>query len=323
MGKLINDMKCRLIQKAVYKKLYKGHKPNEWEPWKTPGITKLDSGLVCHNDIRYSEEYPNSFFDLWCPDDSGAKRPTIVYFHGGGFIFGDKGSGDPLSTGGSSGKLLEMVKAGYNLVNANYALAPKYRFPVQIRQTDGLFRYLIAHADELHLDMSNVCLSGSSAGANMAEIYTACVCNPAYAQRLGVDPVMTKSNLKVLAVDEAALDASVFDKNLYAMLGCSIGARTNDPKGDIAIINAKTFILDTFIPTWINASNEPNDERGYFITEARGVKAKLDKIGVPCEMTFFPGANLPHGYMDQLSTEPHAKEAFDTMMAFIGKYITD
>ena len=115
----------------------------------------------------------------------------------------------------------------------------------------------------------------------------------------------------------------MFDKNMYAMLGCSIGARTNDPKGDIAIINAKTFILDTFIPTWINASNEPNDEKGYFITEARGVKAKLDKIGVPCEMTFFPGANLPHGYMDQLSTDPRAKEAFDTMMAFIEKHITD
>ena len=37
MGKKLNDLKCVLIQKAVYAKLYKGHKPNEWEPWKTPG----------------------------------------------------------------------------------------------------------------------------------------------------------------------------------------------------------------------------------------------------------------------------------------------
>lgn len=34
MGKKLNDLKCTLIQKAVYAKLYKGHKPNEWEPWK-------------------------------------------------------------------------------------------------------------------------------------------------------------------------------------------------------------------------------------------------------------------------------------------------
>lgn len=321
MGKMINDLKCRLLQKAVYAKLYKGHRPNEWEPWKEPGETILESGLVCQNDIRYSEAYPNSFFDLWLPDKSGKKRPTVVYFHGGGFIFGDKSTGDPLSAGGSTGKLTEIVKAGYNLVNANYVLAPEYRFPEQIRQTDELFRYLIAHADELHLDMTHVCLSGGSAGANMTEIYAACVCNPEYAALLGLDPVMTPENLKVLAIDEAALDASVFDKNIYTMLGCWVGAKKNDPTGEIARINAKTYIRNAYIPTWVNASNEPNDETGYFITEARGLKRKLDEIGVPCDMVFFQGAKLPHGYMDKLDTEPHAKEAFGRMMAFIQKYI--
>lgn len=322
MGKLANDLKCIVIQKAVYAKLYKGHKPNEWKPWKSPGITALGNGLVCHNDIQYSDIYPNSFADIWYPDNSGKKRPTIIYFHGGGFIFGDKTSGDPLAAGGdSSSKLQEMVKAGYNLVNANYALAPKYRFPVQIRQTDELFRYLLAHADELGLDMSRVCLSGGSAGADMTEIYAACVCNPEYADLLGVEPIMTPKNLKVLAIDEAALDASVFDKNMFAMLGCMTGAKNNDPGGDIAIINAKNYIRDQFIPSWINASNEPNDEKGFFITEARGLKEKLDEIGVPCDMVFFPGANLPHGYMDQVANEPHAKKAFDRMMEFIRQYI--
>ena len=321
MGRHMNDLKCRVLQKAVYAKLYKGHKPNEWEPWQKPGEKRLDNGLICRNDIRYSETYPNSYFDLWRPDDSGERRPTIVYFHGGGFIFGDKSTGDPLSAGGSADKLTEIVKAGYNLVNANYALAPEYRFPTQIRQTDELFRYLIAHADELHLDMTHVCLSGGSAGANMTEIYAACVCNPEYAAELGVTPVMSQENLKVLAIDEAALDASVFDKNMYAMLGCWVGARKNDPAGEIAVINAKAHIRGAFIPSWVNASNEPNDEAGFFSTEAFELKAKLDEIGVPCDMVFFPGAKLPHGYMDRLDTEPHAKEAFGRMMAFIKQYI--
>ena len=212
------------------------------------------------------------------------------------------------------------MKAGNNLVNANYALAPEYRFPAQIRQTDELFRYLIAHADELNLDMSRVCLSGGSAGANMTEIYAACVCNREYAALLGLDPVMTPENLKVLAIDEAALDPTVFDKNMYTMLGCAMGATRNTPE-EIGIINAKPYIRDSFIPSWVNASNEPNDETGYFIAEARGLKRKLDEIGVPCDMVFFQGAKLPHGYMDKLDTEPHAKEAFGRMMAFIQKYI--
>ena len=321
MGKRLNDLKCTLIQKAVYAKLYKGHKPNEWEPWHTPEVKKLENGLVCRSDVKYGETYPNSFADIWYPDDSGEKRPVVVYFHGGGFIFGNKSAGDPMQTGGGGvGKLEDIVKAGYVLVNADYALAPQYRFPVQIRQTDELFRYLIAHQEELHLDLSRVCLSGGSAGANMTVIYAACVCNPDYAALLGVKPVMTRETLKVLAIDEAALDASVFDKNMYAMLGCATGAKRNTPE-DMAILNAKTYIHDSFIPSWINASNEPNDETGYFITEARGLKKKLDEIGVPNDLVFFPGAKLPHGYMDQMEAEPHAKEAFTRMMDFIKKYI--
>lgn len=111
MGRLLNDFKCRVLQKAVYAKIYKGHKPNEWEPWKKPEKAEMGNGLVCRNDIRYGNSYPNSFMDIWYPDDSGIKRPTIIYFHGGGFIFGDKTTGDPLAAGGgSSGKLMEIVK---------------------------------------------------------------------------------------------------------------------------------------------------------------------------------------------------------------------
>ena len=321
MGKKLNDLKCRLLQKAVYAKLYKGHKPNEWEPWNTPEVKKLKNGMVCRSDVKYGETYPNSFADIWYPDDSREKRPVVVYFHGGGFIFGNKSSGDPLQTGGGGvGKLEAIVKAGYSLVNADYALAPQYRFPTPIRQTDELFRYLIAHQEELHLDLSRVCLSGGSAGANMTVIYAACVCNPDYADMIGVKPVMTQENLKVLAIDEAALDASVYDKNMYAMLGCATGAKRSTPEA-VAIINAKTYIRDSFIPSWINASNEPSDETGYFITEGRGLKKKLDEIDVPNDLVFFPGAKLPHGYMDQMEAEPHAKEAFDRMMNFIQKYI--
>jgi hypothetical protein len=42
---------------------------------------------------------------------------------------------------------------------------------------------------------------------------------------------------------------------------------------------------------------------------------------VPNDLVFFPGAGLPHGYMDQMDQEPHAKEAFERMMAFINKHI--
>ena len=320
MGKIINDIKCLIIQKAVYLKLYKGHKPNEWEPWKESKKTAAENGMIFHNDIRYGNNYPNSFFDIWYPDESGEKRPVIVYFHGGGFIFGDKTTGDPLSADNSGCKLMEMIKRGYILVNANYALAPEYRFPVQIKQVDELFRFLMDNQQNLGVDMNRVCLGGGSAGADMAMIYGTCVCNPLYAEKYNFEPVMTKDNLKVLAIDEAALDANSFNKNVFAMLGCATGSKNNDPNGDISILDAKKFIKDDFIPSWVNASNEGGDN-GCFLTEARGIKQTLDKIGIPCEMVHFPGENLPHGYMDGLATDPFAREAFESMMSFIEKYI--
>lgn len=321
MGKFLNDLKCTLLQKAIYCKLYKGHKPNEWNPWNAPEVKKPENGLVCRSDVKYGETFPNSYLDIWYPDDSGAKHPVVVYFHGGGFIFGNKSSGDPMQTGsGGVGKLEAIVKAGFILVNADYALAPQYRFPAQILQCDELMRFLIAHEDDFHLDMSRVCLSGGSAGANITEIYAACVCSGEYAAKLGVKPSLTRRELKVLAIDEAALEPDVFDKKMYTMLGCAVGAKRNTPEA-VGIINAKNYICDSFIPSWINASNEPNDETGYFITEGRSLKKKLDEIGVPNELVFFPGAKLPHGYMDRMESDPYAMQAFNSMMTFIQKYI--
>lgn len=320
MSRFMNDLICKGLQKIIYSKVYKGHRPNEWEPWNTPQTIHMQDGKVMYRDVCYGNTYPNSYADIWQPDGSDHKRPVVVYLHGGGFIFGDKTTGDPLSAGEEKeGKLQRIIEAGYALVNASYALAPEYRFPSQIRQLDELFRFLIENAERYHLDMDRVCLSGGSAGANMTEIYAACVCNKEYARQLDVDPVMTKENLKVLAVDEAALEAVVYDRKMYAMLGCWTGAKRNSPE-EVKLINAKTFIRDSFIPSWINASNE-GGENGFFIAEARGLKKILDEIGVDNDMVYFPDQDLPHGYMDNVGREEHADEAFNRMMTFIQKHI--
>jgi len=322
MSRFVNDLVCKALQKVIYSKVYKGHKPNEWKPWNDPATIRTDSGRVMHRDVCYGNRYPNSYADIWLPDDSGQKWPVVVYLHGGGFIFGDKSSGDPLSAGEEKvGKLQRVIGEGYALVNASYALAPQYRFPSQIDQLDELFRFLIDNAETYHLDMNRVCLSGGSAGANMTEIYGTCVCSREYARLLKVDPIMTRENLKVLAIDEAALEASVYDRKMYVMLGCWTGAKRNSPE-ETAGINAKRYIRDSFIPSWINASNE-GGENGFFITEARGLKKVLDEIGVDNDMVYFPGEDLPHGYMDNVGKEKHADEAFGRMMKFINQYIQE
>lgn len=62
-------------------------------------------------------------------------RPTIVYFHGGRYLGGDKAIGDPLAVNYDSNYLFDkLVLEGYNLVNVNYVLVPEYNFPSPIIQ---------------------------------------------------------------------------------------------------------------------------------------------------------------------------------------------
>ena len=317
------EAKCRMVQAWMYENRQKGQKPNSFSPFAEPGRTVLETGEVCLNDIAYGTEYPNSYFDLWYPDDKNEKRPTFVYIHGGGFLFGDKTSGDPLAAGTSGNeKLISIVRAGFNLVNVNYALAPDYRFPVQVKQIDELMRYLILHAEELHLDMRHVALSGGSAGADITEIYGACVVNPEYAAALGIQPVMTEDTLRVLAIDEAALDSRTFfdTENMMAMLMTWIGDVGTAYEGTHLLLNAKEHIRDHFIPSWINTSNQEK----YFVCEALDLAEKLKQIGCAHDLVYFPAdqAALPHGYVDEMASNPLAREAFDRMIAFVREHIS-
>ena len=50
MGRVLNDFKCRVLQKAVYVKIYKGHKPNEWEPWRKPEKAEMENLGAAHEN---------------------------------------------------------------------------------------------------------------------------------------------------------------------------------------------------------------------------------------------------------------------------------
>ena len=163
--------------------------------------TTLASGIVLYTDLSYESKYPNAFFDIWYPDGSGEKRPTVVFFHGGGFLFGDKMEGDPLAVGEASDctVITELVKSGFNVFSENYALAPEFRFPSQVIQANELFAYLNKAGPELDIFMDDVVIMGSSAGADLTELYGLVVSNPAYVARLGIDPAIELSRIRGLA----------------------------------------------------------------------------------------------------------------------------
>lgn len=313
------DQKCVPIQKMVFEKMYPGAEVNSFQPRNTPGIHTRESGVVYRNDVCYGTTYPNSFLDIWYPDaDTSVKRPTVFYIHGGGFIFGDKVSGDPLAAG--SGRdvdfCAEIAGRGYNVVSPNYALAPEYRFPVQIGQVNEMLGFLTEHQDEYGLDMSRIFLGGGSAGAILTEIYGTVLSNKEYAEKLGIVPKIKKEQVLGLLIDEAAVSVRNFEENMNAMLGCWIGMDEPSANDEAeAKLDAAKWIKDTYIPSFINSSNQEI----WFLDSAEDLAAVLEKNGTDHEF-FYRGSELDtleHGYMQRFASNQYAKECLEHMIAFM------
>ena len=91
--------------------------------------------------------------------------PVLMYFHGGGWILGDRDTHD---------RLVREIANGANaaVVFVDYARAPEARYPMAIEQAYAATKYVVEHAQELNVDVSRLAVVGDSVGGNMATVVT-------------------------------------------------------------------------------------------------------------------------------------------------------
>ena len=84
---------------GMLQKLSYGDNPiNSYESFYEPISRKKDNGQYLISEINYDSEYPNGFLDITYPNENrDVDRPTLFYFHGGGFFAGSKNMGDPMA----------------------------------------------------------------------------------------------------------------------------------------------------------------------------------------------------------------------------------
>ncbi|HEY9163805.1 MAG TPA: alpha/beta hydrolase, partial [Magnetovibrio sp.] len=99
------------------------------------------------------------------PSAPAALRPTVLYFHGGGFVLGSLDSHDALCHHLCS-------QSGAQVLAIDYRLAPKHPFPAALDDARIAAKWLCDHADVIHADPARLAIGGDSAGANLAT--TAC-----------------------------------------------------------------------------------------------------------------------------------------------------
>ncbi|MCP5397276.1 MAG: alpha/beta hydrolase [Sphingomonadaceae bacterium] len=116
--------------------------------------------------------------DLTCPGPAGdipvrlydsqetpTERPTIAFFHGGGFTIGCLESYHSLCTEIAA-------ETGLPVVSVDYRLAPEHPFPAAPEDCEAAARWIASNPDALGLKTTGLVTMGDSAGGNLTIVIT-------------------------------------------------------------------------------------------------------------------------------------------------------
>jgi len=110
--------------------------------------------------LHYGDD-PAQRYDVWRPRTrSSARAPLVLFLHGGGFQHLDRGSHWAFAE--------RFAHAGAVVINADYRLAPRHRFPAAAQDAERVYSHVLAQAGSLGVDPEQVIVAGTSAGANLA-----------------------------------------------------------------------------------------------------------------------------------------------------------
>lgn len=136
-------------------------------------LIPLPEGVSQCRNISYGPHGDDNLLDVYFPDGTAQPLPTIVSIHGGGYVYGSK---EIYRRYG-----MDMARRGFAFVNFNYRLAPKWKFPTPLADTNAVLHWVVKNAHRYHLDPSRIILLGDSAGAQLTSQYAAIFTNPGYA----------------------------------------------------------------------------------------------------------------------------------------------
>ena len=285
----------------------------------TPGRAVKENGIVYLNDIAYADEYPNSYLDIYYPDENTEiLRPTFLYLHGGGFFGGDKILGDPMAVNSDVNELFDrIILEGYNFVSINYALVPQYHFPTPELQMDQAIHFLLEHATEYHLDMTDVIIMGQSAGAILTAQYGAMLSNPEYAKLYGITPALSPEAVKCLIIDDAPLIFDHFDRNGKRLLGNFICGTSTPSQAQTNMYNPIGYVNDAYPATFLIGSNYRGNGYAYDMEQ---LSSALRECGVICEFfydTYADGSEPMHGFLSNLKQDELAQRCYAAIIEFL------
>src|SRR3954464_9053033 len=232
---------------------------------------------------------------------SDERAPTVVFFHGGGWVAGD------LETHDRQARLLA-IETGAVVVSVDYRRPPETRFPGAFEDGFAALRDVIARIVEFGGDSTRVGVAGDSAGANLAAT-TAIACRDAgfeLAAQLLVYPVTDVAGAYADATENARFPSRAENAEGYflsrAVMAWFAGHYLENAKHgtDWRVSPLRAKSLAGLAPAVIcTAWFDPLRDEGKAYADA------LAAAGVPTK--YHEGFGLIHGYFGLGDAAPVAR----------------
>jgi acetyl esterase/lipase len=272
---------------------------------------RVPGGLDVQSSIAYDPADRDALLDIYKPASVPAGRPTIVWFHGGGFVSGRRGD--------VANYLKILAGRGFAVVNVDYTIAPEAVYPTPVRQASRALAFLAANAGRLGIDASRFVLAGDSAGAQIAAQTAAVTTDPGYAKAVGIVPGVPADRLA-----GALLFCGVYDISRMGegggILGWFVGTakwayggRRDGGDAGFATMSVAPRVTARFPPAFVTAGNADPLEG-----QSVALAAALKQRGVPVDALFFARDHRPplgHEYQFDLGSAA-GREALEKAVAW-------
>jgi acetyl esterase/lipase len=204
-------------------------------------------------DIPYADQSPSQKLDILLPPEGEGPFPTLIFIHGGAFIFGSKRDTQFLQA-------IDGINRGYAVVTVEYRLGMEAKYPAPLFDVKAAIRFLRANAAKYMLDESRFASCGDSAGGYYAVMAAATQNNPAF-EDFSMGNPGASSAVKAVVSWFGVFDMIVQEEELAKIGGPDpnlpdfrkiwLGASVKDIEGLVYFTNPLNFITEDFPPILI------------------------------------------------------------------------
>ena len=239
--------------------------------------------------------------------EHGGVRPALIYFHGGGWVFGNLDTHDSVCRDLAA-------ESGAVVISVDYRLSPEVKFPAAVNDSYAATLWIAANAERLGIDARRISVGGDSAGGNLATVI-AMRCRdaggPALARQLLIYPATDLSSFDTASYRELAEGYFLTRAAMQWFTGHYLASGDQSRLPEASPLHAPN--LSGLPPAFvITAEFDPLRDEG------EAYAARLQQAGVPVTVKRYPG--MVHGFVSMRGVVSGGRQAIQEAAKFVGQY---